>query len=166
MRYEISKIVNQKFKKVWLWFLSEFFDHIFAYYDSLLPIGSYEIIKRLQMWLNNPQCGHTKGQKFPVFWWDNHQGKSSHIYLSHYSTQFYSFFSATCVRSMTAWLPAWRCLCSLCVGRWWVGNGAVLALIMFPSLSKGSSVQLTLCYVMLHFCGLTIKNVDYIPFLV
>ena len=38
--------------------MQNFFDHIFAYYDFLLPIGSYEITKRLQMCLNNPQCGH------------------------------------------------------------------------------------------------------------
>ena len=55
-------------------------NHIFAYYYSLLPIGSDEITKRLQMWLNKPQCGHKEGGKFPNFWWDNHQGKSSHIY--------------------------------------------------------------------------------------
>ena len=46
----------------------DFFYHIFAYYDSPLPIsGSDEIIKRLQMSLNNPQCGHKEGQKFPFF---------------------------------------------------------------------------------------------------
>ena len=44
-----------------------FFNHIFAYYDSLLPIDSDEIIKRLQIWLNNPQCGHKEGQKSPFF---------------------------------------------------------------------------------------------------
>ena len=43
------------------------FDNIFAYYDSLLPIGSDEITKRLQMWLNNLQCGHKEGGKFPFF---------------------------------------------------------------------------------------------------
>ena len=48
--------------------MQRFFDHIFAYYDSPLPIGSDEIIKRLQMWLNNPHCGHKEGQKFPKFW--------------------------------------------------------------------------------------------------
>ena len=48
--------------------MQRFFDHIFAYYDLPLPIGSDEIIKRLQMWLNNPQCGHKEGQKFPNFW--------------------------------------------------------------------------------------------------
>ena len=48
--------------------MQRFFDHIFAYYDSLLPIGSDEIIKRLQMWLNNPQSGHNEGQKFLIFW--------------------------------------------------------------------------------------------------
>ena len=59
--------------------MQRFFDHIGAYYDSSLPIGSDEIIKRLQMWLNNPQFGHTEGQQFSIVWWDNHQGKSSHI---------------------------------------------------------------------------------------
>ena len=44
--------------------MQRFFDHIFVYYDSPQPIGSDEIIKRLQMWLNNPQCGHKEGQKF------------------------------------------------------------------------------------------------------
>ena len=47
--------------------MQRFFDHIFAYYDLPLLIGSNEIIKRLQMWLNNPQCGHKEGQKFPIF---------------------------------------------------------------------------------------------------
>ena len=47
--------------------MQRFFDHIFAYYDSLLPIGSDEITKRPQMWLNNPQCGHKEGGKFPFF---------------------------------------------------------------------------------------------------
>ena len=55
-------------------------DHILAYPESLLPIGSDEIIKRLQMWLNNSQSGHKEGQKFPSFWWDNLQGKSFHIH--------------------------------------------------------------------------------------
>ena len=43
------------------------FDHVFAYYDSLLPIGSDEITKRLQMWLNNPQSEHKEEEKFPIF---------------------------------------------------------------------------------------------------
>ena len=43
--------------------MQRFFDHIFAYYDSLLPIGSDEITKRLQMRLNNPQCGHVDVKK-------------------------------------------------------------------------------------------------------
>ena len=68
------------------------FDHIFAYYDSLLPIGSYKITKRLQMWLNHPQYGHKEGGKFPIFWWDNHQGKSSHIW---YMTNNVSNFTIT-----------------------------------------------------------------------
>ena len=44
-----------------------YFDHNFTYYDSLLPIGSEEITKRLQLWLNNHQCGHKEGQKLPFF---------------------------------------------------------------------------------------------------
>ena len=48
--------------------MQRLFDHIFAYYDLLLPIGSDEIHKRLEMWLNNPQCGPTEGDKFPFFW--------------------------------------------------------------------------------------------------
>ena len=60
--------------------MQRIFDHIFAYYDSLLPIGSNEITKRLEMWFNNPQCGHKEGEKFPILWWYNHQGTSSHIY--------------------------------------------------------------------------------------
>ena len=44
-----------------------FFDHIFAYYDSLLPLGSDEITKILQMWLNNPQCGHKEGENSEFF---------------------------------------------------------------------------------------------------
>ena len=42
-------------------------DHIFAHYDSPQPIGSDEIIKRLQMCLNNLQCGYKEGHKFPFF---------------------------------------------------------------------------------------------------
>ena len=45
--------------------MKRFFDHILAYYDSPLPIGSDEINKRLQMWLNNTHCGHKEVQKFP-----------------------------------------------------------------------------------------------------
>ena len=47
--------------------MQRFFDHIFAYYDSLLPIGSDENTKRLQMWLNNRQCGHKEQEKFLFF---------------------------------------------------------------------------------------------------
>ena len=43
--------------------MQRIFDHIFAYFDLLLPIGSDEINKRLQMWLNNPQYGHNEGEK-------------------------------------------------------------------------------------------------------
>ena len=42
--------------------MQRFFDHIFAYYDSLLPIGKDKITKRLQMWFNNSQCGHKEGE--------------------------------------------------------------------------------------------------------
>ena len=34
------------------------------------------------MWMNIPQCGHKDGWKFPIFCWDNHQGKSSHILMN------------------------------------------------------------------------------------
>ena len=47
--------------------MQRFFKHIFAYYDTPLPIGSYEIIKRLQLWLKNAQCGHKEGPKIPNF---------------------------------------------------------------------------------------------------
>ena len=59
--------------------MQRFVDHIFAYYDLPLPIGSDEIIKRLQMWFNNPQSGHREGQNFQIFGLDNHQGESSHM---------------------------------------------------------------------------------------
>ena len=80
MRFK--KTVKLKFKKVSIWLLSEckvFFDHIYAYYDLPQPIGSCEIIEILQMWLNNPQCQHKEGLKFPIFWWDNHQDEPSHM---------------------------------------------------------------------------------------
>ena len=47
--------------------MQSFFEHIFAYYDLLLHIGSDVITKRLQMWLKYPQCGHTEEEKFPIF---------------------------------------------------------------------------------------------------
>ena len=47
--------------------MQRFFDHIFAYYDSLLSIGSDEITDGLQMWLNNPHCGHKEGENFQFF---------------------------------------------------------------------------------------------------
>ena len=34
------------------------------------------------MWLTNPQCGRGEGRKFRIFLRDNHQGKSSHIYIN------------------------------------------------------------------------------------
>ena len=43
--------------------MQRFFYHISAYYDPLLPIGSHEITKRLQMLLNNPQCGRGKEEE-------------------------------------------------------------------------------------------------------
>ena len=48
--------------------MQRFLDHIIAYYDLLLPIGLDENTKRLQMWLNNRQCGHKEEEKFPIFW--------------------------------------------------------------------------------------------------
>ena len=48
--------------------MQRFSDHIFAYSDSLLPIGTDESTKRRQMWLNNPHGGHKKGDKFLIFW--------------------------------------------------------------------------------------------------
>ena len=47
--------------------MQRFFDHIFAYYDSLLSIGSDEITKRLQMLLNNPQYGQKEGENSQFF---------------------------------------------------------------------------------------------------
>ena len=70
MRYDILKIVNSKFEKVSILLLSickDFLIIFFAYYDSPLHIGSKEIAKRLQMWLNNPQCGHKERGKIPNF---------------------------------------------------------------------------------------------------
>ena len=32
-----------------------------------LFIAADEIVKRLQKWLNNLQCGHKEGQQFPFF---------------------------------------------------------------------------------------------------
>ena len=69
MKYEILEMFNQnsiKFEFVCL-VNAQIFHHIFAYYDSPLSIGSDEIINRLQMWLNGPQCGHKEGQKFSFF---------------------------------------------------------------------------------------------------
>ena len=43
-------------------------DIFLAFYDLPIPIGSDEIFKRLQIWLNNSQCGHKEGQEFPIFW--------------------------------------------------------------------------------------------------
>ena len=47
--------------------MQKFVDHIFAYYDWPLPIGLDEMIKRLSMWLTNPQCRPKEGQKFHFF---------------------------------------------------------------------------------------------------
>ena len=47
--------------------MQRFFDHIFLYYDLLLPKGSDEITKRLQMLLNNPKYGRKKAKKSHFF---------------------------------------------------------------------------------------------------
>ena len=47
--------------------MQRFVDHIFAYYESFLPIGSDEIPHRVQMWLNNHQYGLKEGEQFPIF---------------------------------------------------------------------------------------------------
>ena len=59
----------------------------------VLPKGLDEFIKRLQMWLNIPQCGHKEGQKLPFFWRTNHQGESFHVYI-------YIFFSPNIKESL------------------------------------------------------------------
>ena len=46
--------------------MQRFFDHIFVYYDLPLNIGSDEINKILQIWLNIQQCGHKEGQKLQI----------------------------------------------------------------------------------------------------
>ena len=46
----------------------------------LLFIGSYKIIRRLQMWLNNPQSGLKEGQTFPFFFGEIPIKVSSPIY--------------------------------------------------------------------------------------
>ena len=84
IKKKILKIFNQKFNKVRICLLKKmqrFVDHTFLYYGSPLHIGLYEFIKRLQMWLNNPQCGYREEQKFKICCWDNHQGESSCICL-------------------------------------------------------------------------------------
>ena len=43
-----------------------FLNHVLAYYDSPLPIGSDETMKRLQIGLNNPHGGHKEGQQFHI----------------------------------------------------------------------------------------------------
>ena len=48
--------------------MQSFFDNIVAYYDPLLHMSSDDVIKRLQVWLNNQQCGHKCGQEIPIFW--------------------------------------------------------------------------------------------------
>ena len=57
------KTINKKFQ-IAEW-MERFSDNIFAYYDLPLPMGSDEIIKKLQMWLNNPWRGQKK-QQFPI----------------------------------------------------------------------------------------------------
>ena len=34
------------------------------------------------MWLFNSHCGNRVRQKFPIFCWDNHQDKTSHMFMS------------------------------------------------------------------------------------
>ena len=64
-----SKLSTQNSRKFEFdcWVNAKIFDNIFAYYDSLLPIGSDEITKSLQMWLNNPQSGHKEGENSQFF---------------------------------------------------------------------------------------------------
>ena len=80
-RNGILEKLNQKIKKVWILLLSEckvFFFIIFLHIMTRLYLYvQIKSLKRLQMWLNNSQCGHREGQKFPIVWWDNHLGKFS-----------------------------------------------------------------------------------------
>ena len=82
-RNEILEIVTkiQEILNLCTEWIHRFVDQILKYYDWPLPIGLHEIIKILQIWLNKPQCGHREGQKFSIFWWNNHQGESSYIRL-------------------------------------------------------------------------------------
>ena len=50
----VADIICERPLMTWLGECKDFLIQIFAYYDSLLPIGSDEITNRLQMWLNNP----------------------------------------------------------------------------------------------------------------
>ena len=67
MRYDILKIANPNSRK-FEFDCKDFLIIFFAYYDSFLPIDSDEIIKRLSIWLNNPQCVHKEGLNFTFFW--------------------------------------------------------------------------------------------------
>ena len=70
MRYDILKLSTHNSRKFEFdcWVNAKtFWSFFFAYSDLLLPIGSDEITTRLQMWLNNPRCGHKQGGKFPIF---------------------------------------------------------------------------------------------------
>ena len=80
--------------------MQRFIYNIFAYHDSPLPIGSDKIKKRLLMGLNIPQCGHKEEQIFPIFWWDNHQGESSHVY---FFTKIFFFFIWKILRCFLCW---------------------------------------------------------------
>ena len=67
MRYDILKKSTQNSRNGLLSECKDFLIISFAYYDLLLPISSDEIIKGLQMWSSNPQCGHKEGKKFPIY---------------------------------------------------------------------------------------------------
>ena len=45
------------------------------------------------MRLNNPQCRHKEGLKFPIFRWGNHQDESSHISCLEVGDSAWFFFS-------------------------------------------------------------------------
>ena len=89
--------------------MQTFFYNFFWYNMTRLYLGSDEIIKILQMWLNNPQ----EGQKFPIFLCDNHQGESSHIdinwlfdvtnvYFLEHSCMFWVIWVLFCVKKMVS----------------------------------------------------------------
>ena len=67
MRCGILKNVNKKFKKVWIFIAEGISDHIFAYYDSLLPIDSDEIIKDFKYGWIIPNGDIKKGKNSHLF---------------------------------------------------------------------------------------------------